>query len=222
MPSSSTQVPTPTPTQPVPPPPRDRGGAILLGSLLIGAGVLWLLAALGIDVPVAIVTPVLLVVLGLAVLVSAVRGHDHVAIGVAVFVGVWVAIAAVVTAVVDIPLTGAMGDREHTPTTVAEAEESHRLFAGTQVLDLRSLDTAGDAVEVELSTVLGEVEVLVPDDMAVRIDARVAAGSISLLGETVDGVGLRQQVEHGAWETAASRVELDVQVGLGEVVVRGP
>lgn len=223
MPSSPTTTPTDTNTEPGPPPPsRDGGGGtLLLGVVLIGAGALWLLAALGVEVPVGAVAPVVLVVLGLAVVVSAVRGWDHAAVGVAVVVGIWVAIAAVVTTVVDVPLSGAMGDREHAPTTVAEAEEPERLFAGQQVLDLRELEAGDDVAHVELSTVLGELEVLVPDDLAIRVDASVAAGSIDLLGEAVDGVGLRQQVEHGDWDTASRRVDLRLRVGLGQVVVRG-
>ena len=222
MPSSPapTRTKPPTAHEPSPPPSPHGGGTLLLGVVLIGAGALWLLAALGIDLPVAVVTPALLIVLGVVVLVSAARGWDHAAIGVAVVVGVWVGIAALVTSAVDVPLSGAFGDRQHTPTTVAEAGEAQRLFAGTQVLDLRSLDTAGDVVEVESSTVLGAVEVLVPEGMAVRVDATAAAGAITLFDETIDGIGLDRQVEHGDWATAPRRVDLAVRVGLGEVVVR--
>ena len=142
--------------------------------------------------------------------------------GVAVVVGVWVAIAAAVTTIVDVPLSGAMGEREHAPATVAEAEEPYRLFAGRQVLDLRDLAADDDVARVRVSTVLGEVEVIVPEDTAVRVDATVAAGSITVFDEAVEGVGLGQQLEHGTWAAAAQQVELELRVGLGEVVVRGP
>lgn len=205
---------------PPPPPQRANAGAIILGVVLVGAGVLWLLAALGVELPVAVVTPVVLITLGVAVVVSAVRGEDHAAIGLAIFVGVWLAIGAIVTSVVDVPLTGAVGDREVAPATAAELEDGYRLFAGTQTLDLRDLQLAEGTTEVAVSTVLGEVDVVVPDGMAVRVDAAVAGGSMDLYGDVVDGLGLDDVEEADGWADAARRLDLELRVGLGEVQVR--
>lgn len=209
-------------SQGLPPPPERRtsAGALILGLVLIGAGSLWLLAALGVDIPVAAVTPVVLISLGLAVLVSAVRGEDHAAIGLAIFVGIWVAISATVTAVVDVPLTGAVGERDLAPATAGELEDDYRLFAGSQVLDLRNLELAEGTTEVSLSTVLGEIEVVVPDGMAVRVDGSVAGGSMDLYGDVSDGLGLDDVEESDGWADAARRIDLELRVGLGEVHVR--
>lgn len=203
-----------------PPERRTSAGAVILGFVLIGAGALWLLAALGVDIPVAVVTPVVLISLGLAVVVAAFRGEDHAAIGLAVFIGVWLAIGAIVTSVVDVPLTGAVGDQEVAPATAAELEDGYRLFAGTQTLDLRGLELAEGTTEVAVSTVLGEVEVVVPAGTEVRVDAAVAGGSLDLFGEVVDGLGLDDVEETDGWDDAARRIDLELRVGLGEVRVR--
>ena len=218
-------IPTATPPAPAMPPPPTAGGgggggALLLGAVLIGAGALWLLAALGIDIPVAMVAPVLLVVLGLIVLASAVRGRDNAVLGFAIAVGVWVAIAAVITTLVQVPLAGAIGDRELVPGTAAAAEGPHRLFAGTQLLDLRALEAGAGPVMIEASTVLGEVEVLVPDDVPVRIEASVAAGAITLFGATTDGVDVDRTYVSDDWDEATDRLDLELRVGFGEVRVR--
>lgn len=192
---------------------------MIVGLVLVAAGALWLLAALGVEIPVAMVAPVVLITLGVAVVVAAVRGEDHAAIGLAVFVGVWIAIAAIVTSVVDVPLTGAVGEHDLQPATAAELEADYRLFAGSQVLDLRGLELGEGTTEVSLSTVLGEVEVIVPQGMEVRIDAAVAGGSLDLFGEVVDGLGLDDVEESEGWADAARRLDLELRVGLGEVHV---
>lgn len=217
----TTQAPPRPPTTPTtvadPPPPRRSAGAVGAGVVLVAAGTVWLLAVVGVEVPVRVAAPGLLVLLGIAVVVAGVRGEDHAAIGLAVFLGVWLTIAVVVAGVLDTPLAGAIGDRHLAPTTTAELEDQ-RLFAGTQVIDLRGLELPAGTSELQVSTVLGEVEVVVPGSMAVRVDARVAGGTLNLFGDVVDGLGLAQEAAIGG---GTDRVlELEVRVGLGEVRVR--
>lgn len=216
---------------PMPPPPppghgpaerRPTVGAVALGVGLIVAGTLWLLAALGVDVPVRSLTPIVLILLGVAVVVAAVRGERDGVIGFAVFVGVWLAIAAVVSTSTDVPLAGAVGDREVEVTTVDDLEDSYRLFAGTQVVDLREVELPAGTTELALSTVLGQVDLVVPPDVAVRVDAHVAAGAINVFGDVVDGVGLSHDDESEGWDAATTRLDLVLRVGLGEVTVRTP
>lgn len=225
------EAPAPPPPRPAPPrpaaaaPPREpqpRTGALSLGIVLVGAGTLWLLAALGVDMPVTVVAPALLLAIGLGLLVAGVRGEDNVVVGLAVFVGVWLAIAAMVSVVLDVPLTGAVGERELMPTSATELVDDSRLFAGRQLLDLRDVELTEGTTDVELSVVLGEVEVVVPEGMAVRVDAATAGGSIDVFDDPVDGLALRHQDETPGWTDASSRLDLHLRVGLGEITVRAP
>lgn len=188
-----------------------------VGLVLVVAGTAWLLAVLGVEVPMRLAAPTLLVLVGLAVVIAGVRGEDHAAIGLAVFLGVWLTIAVVLAGMLDTPLAGTVGDRDVVPTTSAELTDQ-RLLAGTQVVDLRELELPPGTSELRVSTVLGEVEVVVPDTMTVQVDARVAGGSIDLYGDVVDGLGLQQETTTGG---GTDRVlELELRVGLGEVRVR--
>lgn len=214
-------APPPAPPPPSPGPSAQRGapvGTVVLGLVLVAAGVLWLLAALGIDLPVEVVTPVALVTVGVAVLVSAFRGEEGVAIGVSIVVGVLLAVAATMTLLVDAPLTGAVGDNVVSPTTVEELDDTYRLFAGSHRIDLRDLEFTDDTVELEVSAVLGEVEVIVPD-VGVRIDAGVTAGAIEIFGTRTEGVNLDEQSETWAWDAAQRRLDLHLRVGAGEIRV---
>lgn len=220
----STQTPVePAPgseATPAPPERRPSTAPTLLGAVLVVAGALWLLAALGVDLPVTLVAPIVLIVLGLAVVITAVRGEEHPALGLAVFVGVWLSAFAILAAVTTVPLTGAVGDVELAPATAAELEDGYRLFAGTQRLDLRDIELEPGTTEVALSTVLGELEVWVPEGMAVRVEAGVAAGSIDLDDVVVDGVALDRVETTEGWDAAERRLDLELRVGLGQVRLR--
>jgi len=61
--------------------------------------------------------------------------------------------------------------------------------------------------------------VVVPPDVALDVDARVAMGRLELMGRVWDGPGLHERlVEAGS--VGAGRLELDARVGLGSLEVR--
>lgn len=219
--SSTLQSPpvTPPPFAP-PPPPRRSLAAVTVGLVLIATGTVALLVTLGVDVPVAILAPGLLILLGLGVVVSAVRGESSGGlVGVAVFLGVLLALGAMLGALLDVPIRGGVGDRLHRPVATSELEDEYRLLAGTLVVDLRDVLLDSGTTEVEVSTVLGEVRVQLPDGMAVAVDSDVGAGSADVLGVIQDGLSVDNDRQTQDYETADRRLHLRVGVGLGEVTV---
>lgn len=219
--SSTLQSPpvTPPPFAP-PPPPRRSLAAVTVGLVLIATGTVALLVTLGVDVPVAILAPGLLILLGLGVVVSAVRGESSGGlVGVAVFLGVLLALGAMLGALLDVPIRGGVGDRLHRPVATSELEDEYRLLAGTLVVDLRDVLLDSGTTEVEVSTVLGEVRVQLPDGMAVAVDSDVGAGSADVLGVIQDGLSVDNDRQTQDYETADRRLHLRVAVGLGEVTV---
>ena len=112
--------------------------------------------------------------------------------------------ALAVTAVIDVPLSGGVGDRTWTPTSAAEVRDVYRLGIGEGVLDLRRvLPAAGETVSVEASVGLGHLEVYVPSDVEIDITSSATAGESALFGNSVDGV----DVDHDrTLEGSADRV----------------
>ena len=213
------------PTPPAPPqPPRGPAGAggITIGVVLIVLGTIWLLEALGMAVPMGTVVPILLIALGLGVTISAALGEDSGLTGMAVFLGMVLAIGALLVTVLDTPVRGGMGERHHAPTTAAELEDSYGVLAGTVTVDLADLVLAPGTTELAVTTVLGEVLVVVPAGMAVDVDATVAGGTIDLLGTTTDGLGLSDDHTSEGYDQADSRLRLELRAGLGEVRLTTP
>lgn len=215
--SPTTSTPT-TPPPATPPPARRPGtGNIIVGVLLIALGAIWLLDALGVAIPLGMLVPIILITLGLAVAISGVLGHHDGVIGLAVFLGVVLAAGSIVVSVLDVPVAGGAGDRVYAPTTAADLEDAYGVFAGTVTLDLQGLELAPGTTEVAVTTVLGEVEVVVPEGMTIDVDASAAGGTLDLFGATTEGLGLSDEHTSAGYEDARRRLHLELRAGLGEV-----
>lgn len=117
-----------------------------------------------------------------------------------------------------VPFEGGFGDPHFTPQTATEIDSEYRLIAGELVLDLSSLQLAdGEVFEVEASVVFGRFEVIVPPDLGVDVTARLDVGEMNLDGEVTSGVF---NMEDTISFDGSGLIELDAQVGFGELVIR--
>jgi hypothetical protein len=212
------------PPPPVQPPRRGVSiGAVTLGIVLVVLGVVALLVALDVDVPLYLVGPGVLVVVGIGVMVSGIRGErDGGGLGFAIFLGIVVALASLAVALLEVPLGGGIGDRSHEATAVEALQDEYRWGIGDLTVDLRDADLDVGTTEVEVSVAIGQLEVIVPEGMAVEVDAQVAGGAIEVFGYRMDGVGIDSQRRTDGFDDADRRLSLVVRVGFGEahVVVR--
>ena len=219
-PTRSTAPAAPPPAFTPPPRPDRSAAAITLGLVLVAAGVLALLGTLGVDVPVRVLGPSLLVVLGLGVVISALRGETSGGIlGLAVFVGVVLLLLSLLAVVLDVPVRGGIGERVHRPTATADVQDEYRHLMGNLVVDLRDVDLGPGTTTVDVSTVLGQVDVRVPDDVAVAVTGAAGGGTVTVFGVTQDGLAVDVDETSEGWANADTRLQLEVGVGLGEVVV---
>ena len=214
---------------PAPAAPRPGGprlGHIVLGAVLVLIGVGWLIEALDVaDVPWRFLLPSILILVGLALALGARTGRHGGLIAFGVVLTVLVLLAGVFEVLLDIPLSGGVGDRTRTPTT---AEDEYRWGVGKMTLDLRrAQDLPGE--EIAASVVVGELVVIVPDDVPLVIEARAGLGEVVVLGESADGVdpslecyGSSREVDCSSPATEAGErsLHLTLEVGLGKVEVQ--
>lgn len=184
---------------------------IVMGTLLIWAGIAWLA---GISVESALAVGLSIVGLGF-VLGAFVGGSWALVLPAVVIAG-----ALIVASVADIPLSGPVGDRTWVPATADDVAARYELSIGDGQLDLSGVAVpAGEVLSVDASVGVGHLLVLVPDDVAVDVTADVAAGEAVLLGfsETGANVSTRRAFERRG---TAGTVKLDLQVGLGQIELR--
>lgn len=187
-------------------------GRVVLGVLVVAAGIGWLLDESGLSVPWSLYPAAALTLIGLGMLVTLVGGRGR---GLLVWLGVVALIAAVGVGVGADRYSGPVGDLVLAPT-VTEWPVAERVSAGTITVDLTShpLPENGTAT-VEIGA--GRLVVTVPaDDSRLTIDARTTAGTVRVDGVKVaDGVDVR-------WlrpAAGAATIALHLQVGLGDIEV---
>lgn len=144
--------------------------------------------------------------------------------------------ALALAAVVDVPLNGGVGDRTLTPAALADLPDTERLAVGHLVVDLTHIEAVGGTTRFDASVAIGELEVIVPEELTVEVRAEAGAGQVDVylsdaplslpgpdlprLSSTDDGLGASVR---GVYEgTGPGTLVLDLEVGVGHVeVTRG-
>jgi len=127
-------------------------------------------------------------------------------------------------AIADPDLDGQEGERRIRLTTDSETAVQWKQAAGVLSLDLRQLDLTAD--DTDLTTIaatvgVGQLEIIVRDDVSIELDASVNIGHIVVFNDEV-AAGTRVRYDErfpaGA-EAAAGTVRLDLEVGVGEITI---
>ena len=162
-----------------------------------GAGTAWLIA-----------------IVGLVVLLVTGEGRPRkLAIAGLIVVAVLVAAAAIAIATAfawfDVSLGDGVGDHSYAPAGLVDVKPEYKLGIGNLKIDLSSVRSPAT---VKASVGIGELRIIVPDNVPVAVDATVKAGSISALGREDDGRNARVV-------TVAGRLHVTARVGAGHIDV---
>ncbi len=204
-----------------PPAPNRSVGQIVFGIVLVGFGLAWLVAATDLfDVPWRAVLAGGLIIVGIAIAVSATRERHGGLVVVGVILTVILALVSTGEGILDLPLSGGIGERRFEPQGVTTLSNEYRLGIGEIVVDLTDVEFPIGETRVDASVTLGSLQVIVPDGIAVRVEARTTAGEVRIFGDTFSGTSIDEIVEDADYATAERRLYLDAAAGLGEVEVR--
>ncbi|MGQ0825980.1 MAG: PspC domain-containing protein [Actinomycetota bacterium] len=194
--------------------PKPFLGPLVISVLLVGAGIAALVEVLDIaEIDLQAAAAVALAVVGVALVVSAWYGRAR---GL-VLLGILLTIKLSVLAVIDVPLEGGIGDRLYRPTTVADVRDEYRLAMGQMTVDLRDVPFREGTRTVEASVGMGELQVQLPDDVSVRVDAHSGAGVVKLFGREAEGWDVDD--DRVVTEPGGATLVLDLEVGFGGIEV---
>ena len=200
---------------------RPRQPSLLLpglGVLLAAAGALALLEAVGVDVRWDVALAVGAIGTGIAVVAGAALRRRT---GGLVVVGLVLACCAIAVSAVDVRLEGPIGTRVYSPLETSDLKRDYDISIGDLRLDLSNAALAAGETEVDANVGIGELTVIVPDDVAVDIDATASAGEVTIFGRSESGVDadLSESIPaRGSDRT----LRIDAHVGLGDVIVETP
>lgn len=215
------------PPPPTPPTPRRRRlGAgmtlILLGiAAIVGSGTVLVAGATELaDVSVRLGLAAATVTVGIGVIAAGFVGRKA---GLAAFTGLMLACVTAVGAMVprDLSLAGPHGQEFWTPATATST--TYRMGAGQGELDLRGLRKPTTKSTISARVALGELRIIVPDDLSVRVKTHVDGGQITTreLGSTEPTTGT------GEWNGSRTFtlgpdtpvLTVDADVGYGEIII---
>jgi hypothetical protein len=207
-------VSTPPPLPPAPVEPSRRAGRLAFGLVLLAIGIGWLLEALGVDVRWDLVLPGALIVIGGLLIVTARSGVGQ---GGLITAGVVLTIVLLIGTAFNVPFTGGVGDRTVRPTENVIDREVE-LGVGELTFDLTGVDfaTMVGGTELRARVGVGELIVIVPDDAAIRVEARSGLGNVQVFGQEEGGVDA--EITTPA-PIGAPAITLIATVGIGEVRV---
>jgi phage shock protein PspC (stress-responsive transcriptional regulator) len=131
---------------------------------------------------------------------------------VAVIVAV-VAAASVAFAWFDVGLSDGVGSRVEAPASSAELKPAYELGIGDLRIDLSEIGPVTTETHVEAKVGVGELEIIVPRDVTVAVDAQAKAGEVYVLNQHDDGRNAEVSTGSGGL------LVIDAKVGAGRIDV---
>jgi phage shock protein PspC (stress-responsive transcriptional regulator) len=113
---------------------------------------------------------------------------------------------------------GGVGDRIEAPTAIARVQPQYRLGIGHLRVDLHRLALDGKTVNVAADTRIGVMDVIVPADARITLDAHVGAGQMSVFDYSRDGTSLDQHIDDAPSSTLGT-IKLHVNMAIGQLRV---
>ncbi|WDV53964.1 PspC domain-containing protein [Streptomyces coeruleorubidus] len=217
-------IPAPHTRPPKPRGPRWIGGWVFLLALLAGAlgtSLTWDRHPLGTSLQTGLSCA--LAVLGLGIAVSAFLGRTGAgSILLAIITAGLLAGSAAVPKDIGTHWTRTTWQ----PTTVADVRRQYDLGTGVGTLDLTRLEVdRGQTVTTRADVGMGQVKVLVPEGVTVRLNVEVGIGDLQLPGDDKKDVdvkpGQHQEMTLSPAQGVkrSGTVDLDLQVGMGQAEV---
>jgi len=195
-------------------PERLNLGQIVAGAILVMIGVAWLVEAADWgDVPWRGLLAVALMVVGVALMVGSRRDSHGSLIAFGVVLAVVMAMSGAIEVLTDIPLNAGIGEERHRP--VAQVDDEYRWGIGSMTVDLRGVTDLGGHT-ITASVAIGELIVIVPDDVAISVTATSGIGEVRVLGRHSAGLGADLEFT----EEGEGRLVLELEVAIGKVEVR--
>lgn len=186
--------PTPSPTPPILPPsaspPRERSmlGRLTIGAMLIGLGLLALLDNIP-DLPIEAdprhYLALAVVILGAGLVVGGFAGRARWLI----IVGAILVPTLMFSPVFEYEWTNDTFDMSVAPATFDQVESIYTLDVGNLMIDLTGLPWDGETIEIAATVDAGNLEIRVPDDVAVSGTASVDVGRVAGFGRESAGLG---------------------------------
>jgi len=208
-----------TPPQPAPVRSRSPLGRLVLSAAVFAVGLVALTDLVGAHVPASVYFAAPLAVVAAGLVAGAWYGRAHGLIGLGVVLSVLLAITATAE---NAGWTSTHRSVTWQPTAVEQVQSSYRIDTGNAVLDLSRVNFAGQATTLDVHVSVGNLEIVLPSTVDVRVQSTVAIGSATVLGQEWDGIGQSQHTvaDNGPDGPGGGQLTITATVNVGDLEVR--
>jgi len=196
-------------------------GRIIAGAILVVVGIAWLLESAGIvDLPARSLLAIALIVVGVGLVVAAPSGGST---GLTITGIVLVVLLLLGSSRGSISLRGDRGadltDRVFRPTDPDDLRP-YRIDAGQLMIDLTRIDLEEGTHEVQGRVEAGQILVLVPRGVPIRVEASTGAGNITIFGDRrAGGISADETFESPDYDDDEPRVSMELHASVGSIRV---
>lgn len=192
-----------------------RSDSRIFGFILLVGGGIWLLNETGYaQISAKTILSIILIMLGVGMM--ALRpGGNRAALAVS---GIVISALLIFSPSAGVTAEASLGDFTERPRTVEDLKEGYSVVAGSLIVDLTSLELGDEVPRCRIEVVFGEVKILVPEGMTIRLEATAAAGDLVIDGRPAhEGLGFETTRLIGPSDSEELVVAVDI--GLGSVEV---
>jgi phage shock protein PspC (stress-responsive transcriptional regulator)/predicted membrane protein len=211
-------VPSAAAAPPAPPAPRERSflGRLTIAAGLIVVGIMGVLDVADVaDIRARHYLGTAVLIVGLGLLVGAFVGRARGLI----ILGVILTPALLLSPLGDVDWDNTAV--RYSPATVADIQDTYTADVGDMVIDLSAVDFGGETVETSADMSLGQIRIIVPDDVSVEARGTVAIGAARVLGDNTGGIGGMTASGSVAGDNGTLTVDANLDIGEIEVYVEG-
>ena len=200
----------------------DRGGntgnrllrAVIVFAAVIAAGIAGFAAAIGTAFGGGAIVAGIVILCGLGLIAGAFGPGRR-----------WLLIPALVLAVpaavgqaADLRVEGGVGEREYRPLTDADLPAVYELGAGDMTIDMTDYDFPSGRTGIRIDMGIGEVRVIVPEDVCLSWRTDVGAGEVEVFDRENGGVEFDwAQSARGEGDSPELFVDADIDFGAIEI-----
>ncbi len=209
------------PKPPKPPkPPRSRLFLLTFSVVAIVMGVMALLELALVSIPVSAYFAAALTIVGLGLVIGAWFGRARGLIALGIILAIALGSA---TGADEVGRRWEAGDVRWTPTSVTNMSTSYRHEFGDAVLDLRQVDFSNSPkpIEIDVSVDVGSLDIRLPDNVDVTVDASVDVGDATVFGDNWGGLGTQSRTinDLGPDGAGGGVLHIDARVDVGNLEV---
>lgn len=197
--------------------PRRRSplGILTLSAAFCVCGLMILLGNLGIaDVGISDIVATALLVVGVGLFVGAWWGRSRLLIA----IGILLLPVVVLTAFIQFPLRGSVGDRHLTFVEIEEVEESYELLYGNLRLDLLRVEDFPERSQIDLDVAAGRVTIFVPERVGLTVNGHIEWGNATIGRGREEGEDLRVENEI-AGTPGEGHLEVNLRGGIASLYI---